>query len=66
MHTVIAFPLASGLPFFHSYNIPTLFYWGGEVQATVKLDPVSSSSSGSNDQINVPDNVNANAEMELT
>lgn len=41
LHTVIAYPMASGLPFFHSYSIPTVMYLGGKAQVTISPDAVN-------------------------
>lgn len=59
LHTVIGFPMESGLPFFHSYNIPTLFYMGGEVQAAVQSCPDNEK----NRLNNINFNINASFEV---
>lgn len=57
----IGFPTATGLPFVFSFNVPTLAYIGGAMQAKSHPDL----SSGSSSEIKIPSAVNVSADIEI-
>lgn len=57
----VAFPTAMGLPFYFSLQTPTLVYVGGEAQAKSHPDLAS----GNNNEIQIPQTVNATVDLQL-